>query len=216
MSNIKAIVLRDNKSIKEILVPDSLCTGQLDISVVTGIKSKGHDNIERECDYEWNDNLISMYCWSEGSESKINKHDLPPPVDNELYYGDILVLRHNNGNLLDLSKDNYNQFYEDAFGGFEDIEEEEEVSSDEEPTQSDLDFIASEGELSDEDYTDGAEDESEEAVSDSEEESEEDSADLDLHDESSSNPTSSIETPDTSQHIEEIQETNTDKKSNNE
>ena len=213
MSNIKAILLRDNKSIKEILVPNSLCTGQLDISAVSGIKSKGQDNIERECDYEWNDNLISMYCWSEGSESKINKHDLPPPVDNELYYGDILVLRHDNGNLIDLSKDNYNQFYEDAFGGFEDIEEEEEVSSDEEPTQSDIDFIASEGEVSDEDYSEGEEDE---AVSESEEESEEDSADLDLHDESSSNPTSTSETPDTSEHIEEIQETNTDKKSNNE
>ena len=213
MSNIKAILLRDNKSIKEILVPNSLCTGQLDISAVSGIKSKGHDNIERECDYEWNDNLISMYCWSEGSESKINKHDLPPPVDNELYYGDILVLRHDNGNLIDLSKDNYNQFYEDAFGGFEDIEEEEEVSSDEEPTQSDIDFIASEGEVSDEDYSEGEEDE---AVSESEEESEEDSADLDLHDESSSNPTSTSETPDTSEHIEEIQETNTDKKINNE
>lgn len=213
MSNIKAILLRNNKSIKEILVPNSLCTGQLDISAVSGIKSKGHDNIERECDYEWNNNLISMYCWSEGSESKINKHDLPPPVDNELYYGDILVLRHDNGNLIDLSKDNYNQFYEDAFGGFEDIEEEEEVSSDEEPTQSDIDFIASEGEVSDEDYSEGEE---EEAVSESEEESEEDSADLELHDESSSNPTSTSETPDTSQHIEEIQETNTDKKSNNE
>ena len=74
MSNVKAIILRDNKSVKEILVPDSLCTGQLDISVVPGIKSKGHDDIERECDYEWNNDVISMYCWSEGSESKINKH----------------------------------------------------------------------------------------------------------------------------------------------
>lgn len=213
MSNIKAILLRDNKSIKEILVPNSLCTGQLDISVVSGIKSKGHNNIERECDYEWNDNLISMYCWTDGSESKINKHDLPPPIDNELYYGDILVLMHNEGNLLDLSKDSYNKFYEDAFGGFEDIEEEEEVSSEEEPTQSDLDFIASEGEISDEDYTDGEE---EEAVSESDEDSEEDSADLDLHDESSSNPTSASETPDTSEHNEQIQETNKDEKNNNE
>lgn len=199
MSNVKAIILRDNKSVKEILVPDSLCTGQLDISVVQGIKSKGHDHIERECDYEWNNNVISMYCWSEGSESKINKHDLPPPIDNELYYGDILVLRHENGNLLDLSKDNYNKFYEDAFGGFEDIEDDEELSSEEEPTQSDIDFIASEGEVSsEEEYTDGEESE-EEAVSESEEESEEDSAELNLNDESSNDPTSSEQTPNTSE-----------------
>ena len=199
MSNVKAIILRDNKSVKEILVPDSLCTGQLDISVVQGIKSKGQDHIERECDYEWNNNIISMYCWSEGSESKINKHDLPPPIDNELYYGDILVLRHENGNLLDLSKDNYNKFYEDAFGGFEDIEDEEELSSEDEPTQSDIDFIASEGEVSsEEEYTDGEESE-EEAVSESEEESEEDSAELNLNDESSNDPTSSEQTPNTSE-----------------
>lgn len=200
MSNIKAILLRDNKSVREILVPDSICTGQLDISVVNGIKSKGHDDIERECDFEWNNNLISMYCWSEGSESKINKHDLPPPIDNELYYGDILVLRHNNGNLIDLSKDNYNQFYEDAFGGFEDIEEDEEISSDEDPTQSDIDFIASEGEPTDDDYSE--EESEEEALSESEESEEEDSADLDLHDESSSNPISNSDTPESSQHVE--------------
>ena len=199
MSNVKAIILRDNKSVKEILVPDSLCTGQLDISAVQGIKSKGHDDIERECDYEWNNDVISMYCWSEGSESKINKHDLPPPIDNELYYGDILVLRHENGNLLDLSKDSYNKFYEDAFGGFEDIEDDEELSSEEEPTQSDIDFIASEGEVSsEEEYTDEEESE-EEAVSESEEESEEDSAELNLNDESSNDPTSSEQTPNTSE-----------------
>ena len=102
-----------------------------------------------------------------------------------MYYGDILVLRHNNGNLIDLSKDNYNQFYEDAFGGFEDIEEDEEISSDEDPTQSDIDFIASEGEPTDDDYSEEEESE-EEALSESDESEEEDSADLDLHDESSS------------------------------
>ena len=140
-----------------------------------------------------------MYCWSEGSESKINKHDLPPPIDNELYYGDILVLRHENGNLLDLSKDSYNKFYEDAFGGFEDIEDDEELSSEEEPTQSDIDFIASEGEVSSEEEYSDEEESEEEAVSESEEESEEDSAELNLNDESSNDPTSSEQTPNTSE-----------------
>ena len=169
-----------------------ICTGQLDISVVNGIKSKGHDDIERECDFDWNNNLISMYCWSEGSESKINKHDLPPQLIMNCN-GDILVLRHNNGNLIDLSKDNYNQFYEDAFGGFEDIEEDEEISSDEDPTQSDIDFIASEGEPTDDDYSEEEESE-EEALSESDESEEviflADNK-KDLHDESSSNPINS-------------------------
>ena len=42
---------------------------------------------------------------------------------NCIAFGDILVLRHNS-DLIDLSKDNYNQFYEDV--EVEDIEEDEE------------------------------------------------------------------------------------------
>ena len=122
----------------------------------------------------------SIYAWNNGSEAKINQHDMPPPIDNELYYGDILAIRHKDGKLHNFSKDNYNSFYEDAFGGFEDIGSEEEYSSEEEPTQSDIDFIAPEGDVSE-----GSTSESEEeAISESEEsDEEEDSADLDLNDE---------------------------------
>tara|TARA_B110000977_G_scaffold88120_1_gene117126 strand:- start:8448 stop:9098 length:651 start_codon:yes stop_codon:yes gene_type:complete len=176
METIKAIVLKYNKSINELLVPKSICTGQLDISLVNGIKSKGYGNIERECDFEWDDDTVSIYAWTNGSESKINQHDLPPPIDSVLYYGDVLVIRHENGKLKDFSKINYNKFYEDAFGGFDDIISEEE-SSDEEPTQSDIDFIASESEISEESMSS-----EEEALSSSECESEEDSEELNLND----------------------------------
>ena len=176
METIKAIVLKHNKSINELLVPRSICTGQLDISLVNGIKSKGYGNIERECDFEWDDDTVSIYAWTNGSESKINQHDLPPPIDSVLYYGDVLVIRHENGKLKDFSKINYNKFYEDAFGGFDDIISEEE-SSDEEPTQSDIDFIASESEISEESMSS-----EEEALSSSECESEEDSEELNLND----------------------------------
>jgi len=176
METIKAIVLKHNKSINELLVPSSICTGQLDISLVNGIKSKGYGNIERECDFEWDDDTVSIYAWTNGSESKINQHDLPPPIDSVLYYGDVLVIRHESGKLKDFSKINYKKFYEDAFGGFDDIISEEE-SSDEEPTQSDIDFIASESEISEESMSS-----EEEALSSSECESEEDSEELNLND----------------------------------
>tara|TARA_B100000963_G_scaffold360032_1_gene389387 strand:- start:1463 stop:2170 length:708 start_codon:yes stop_codon:yes gene_type:complete len=188
MSSVVGIVLRDNKNIKEISIPKNICTGQLDVSCISGIKNKGYDNIERECDFEWEGDTISIYAWNNGSEAKINQHDMPPPIDNELYYGDILAIRHKDGKLHNFSKDNYNSFYEDAFGGFEDIGSEEEYSSEEEPTQSDIDFIAPEGDVSE-----GSTSESEdEAISESEEsEEEEDSADLDLNDELSNNENTS-------------------------
>lgn len=179
METTKAIVLRHNKSIYEVLVPSVLRTGQLDIKLVKGIKNMGYGNIERECDFEWNDNLVSIYGWTEGSESKINRHDLPPPIDNILYYGDILVIKHENGKLKDFSKLDYNKFYDDAFGGFDDIVSEEE-SSEEEPTQSDIDFIVSDSDLSEDEISS-----EEEAITSSECETEEDSEELNLNDKSS-------------------------------
>jgi hypothetical protein len=180
MATTKAIVLRYNKSIHEVLIPSVLCTGQLDVNLVNGIKNKGHGNIERECDFEWDDHLVSVYGWTDGSESKINKHDLPPPIDNILYYGDVLVVKHENGKLKDFSKTDYNKFYDDAFGGFDDIVSEDE-SSEDEPTQSDIDFIASDSELSEGNISS----EEEEALTSSQSESEEDSEELNLNDKSS-------------------------------
>ena len=180
MATTKAIVLRYNKSIHEVLIPSVLCTGQLDVNLVNGIKNKGHGNIERECDFEWDDHLVSVYGWTDGSESKINKHDLPPPIDNILYYGDVLVVKHENGKLKDFSKTGYNKFYDDAFGGFDDIVSEDE-SSEDEPTQSDIDFIASDSELSEGNISS----EEEEALTSSQSESEEDSEELNLNDKSS-------------------------------
>ena len=163
------IILRYGKTIQSISLADTICTGQLDTSSINNIYNRGTGSISRECDYQWNDMTISVYAWVNGQEKYINQHDLPPPVDNELYYGDIIVIKHDNGVVGDLSVDEYNKFYEDAFGGFDDILSNESVSSDESPTQSDIDFIVSDHESdrcnsSDED----------EAISDSSEESDSD------------------------------------------
>lgn len=57
-----------------------------------------------------------------GRESNINKHELPPPIDNNLYYGHIIVIKTDKEkNLLNLSKKEYQSFYEKQFGGFEDL-----------------------------------------------------------------------------------------------
>jgi hypothetical protein len=160
------IILRYAKTIRPISLEDTICTGQLDTSSINGIYNRGTGSISRECDYQWNGITISMYAWVNGQERYINQHDLPPPVDNELYYGDIIVIKHDNGVMGDLSVDEYNKFYEDSFGGFDDILSDESVSSDESPTQSDIDFI-----VSDHESDEGNSSDEEEAMSDSPEES---------------------------------------------
>lgn len=92
----------------------------------------------------WNYNSFDyiLYGCSNGDAGEENKYDLPPPVDCELYFNDLYFLKYENDKIVDLTIEDYNNFYNDCFGGFEDIEntDEEEDDTLSEHT-SDRDFI---------------------------------------------------------------------------
>ena len=91
--------------------------------------------IDLEEEEEDNQLLLHVYACSNGSHETINKSELPPPLDTTNYYGYIaLVLEDENNTLCNLSMDDWKKFYEQLYGGFEDIEEtdDEEESDDEE------------------------------------------------------------------------------------
>lgn len=81
---------------------------------------------------------ITLYAKNNGRESTINKYDLPPPVDKELYYGNMLCIMHDNmdiGNstqVFDLTVTEWEKSYEKLFGGFEELGEDDSYSSEEE------------------------------------------------------------------------------------
>lgn len=177
ISNVHAAILSIGGTINTIKVPNTLKVDRLDCNKISSIfKSRGRGSIERECDYEWENNTFSIFAWTDGSAGNENKHELPPPIDNNLYFGDILVIKHNDGKLLNLTMDDYNMFYENAFGGFENLGSENSWSSEEELNSDDSihEFI-----VDDEDESDGdkSEDE-EEAISSDEDEDEDDDDDI--------------------------------------
>ena len=98
---------------------------------------KNSDNFGLRFTWYYNNYFISLYSKSLGNAGNENKYDLPPPLDNKLYFGNIIIIAHknknpNNKNILNFTLDDWNKFYNYAFGGFEDIndtsdEEEEEV-----------------------------------------------------------------------------------------
>ena len=66
-----------------------------------------------------------------------NKYDLPPPLDKKLYYGSLLIIKHdtkelNNENVLDFSVKEWLELYERLFGGFEDLNDDDSYSEEEE------------------------------------------------------------------------------------
>lgn len=65
---------------------------------------------------------ISLFGRESGKAGHENKYDLPPPVDNKLFFNTIGLVRHTNDNKpLDLSIGLWNLVYEKLFGGFEDL-----------------------------------------------------------------------------------------------
>ena len=65
---------------------------------------------------------VSLYARDTGKATTENKYDLPPPIDNILYFGCIaLVAKNEDGEYVDLSVDEWEKYYEDLFGGFENL-----------------------------------------------------------------------------------------------
>lgn len=78
---------------------------------------------------------IELYGKIDGKPKMENKYEMPPPVDNDLYFGNLaLVSKDKDNNLIDLSKEEWLVIYDKLYGGFEDLADtakEDEVEIDE-------------------------------------------------------------------------------------
>ena len=83
---------------------------------------------------------VALFARDFGKAGMENKYDLPPPVDQTLYFGIMAVVRldpENSDVALDMDKNLWLQIYEKLFGGFynladtaqEDMEEEDELDN---------------------------------------------------------------------------------------
>ena len=70
---------------------------------------------------------ISIYAKNDGTAGRENKYDFPPPIDNTLFFGTVVIVQYDsNHQLKDLTKDNWKEISETLFGGFEDLDDEDE------------------------------------------------------------------------------------------
>jgi hypothetical protein len=67
---------------------------------------------------------IKLYAKDDGRANSENKYDLPPPIDNDLFFGSMLVIGNNNDDeIIDMSVELWEQIYEKLFGGFENLKD---------------------------------------------------------------------------------------------
>ena len=135
------------------------------------------------CTYKYKGATLTLWGWDEGKAGTENKHELPPPHDEPLFFGDIVVT----SSAGDLTVDEWLVFYDVAFGGFDDLDSESEASDEEEDDDDEEEEEVDDGDAGDEDEGDAgddsdADDDSEAGDDSEEEEEEEEDADDDCYD----------------------------------
>jgi len=131
---------------------------------------------------------VSLYARDTGKANTENKYDLPPPIDSILYFGCItLVAKDAGGEYVDLSVEEWEKFYEDLFGGFENLAD---TAKEDEEEEDELANIPAEmktksGYLKDDfvvedNVVDGTSNDSNKESSDDDEWEDEDSSELEL------------------------------------
>ena len=131
------------------------------------------------------DTVLSVWGWKSGKAGSENKHELPPlpdGADEKLLFGDAVVVTDG-----DYTVEQWEQFYDEAFGGFESLDSEAEEEADEEIDE-EVDEVEEEADDEVEEEADEAEEEEEgDAEEEDEEEEEEELEDDDCYDEGDEN-----------------------------
>tara|TARA_B100001093_G_scaffold520378_1_gene615258 strand:- start:7403 stop:8083 length:681 start_codon:yes stop_codon:yes gene_type:complete len=125
------------------------------------------DNFNKKTTWKMDNNyFVSLFAKDKGRATSENKYDLPPPVDKELYFGSMLLVKHcyndlTNETAEDFDLEEWNKLYEKLFGGFEELGDDDSYSE-EEDIPSHLQtkqgyskedgFVVSDGDEEDEEY----------------------------------------------------------------
>ena len=128
-----------------------------------GLKSAA--DFDKKHTWKVGNHFYSVYAKDTGRANSENKYDLPPPVDEALYFNTITIIKHSqaeptDNTVNDLTKEEWQKTYETLFGGFEDLDNSEEMSEEEDISDSEKTkegyhkdgFVVDDGEDEDEDY----------------------------------------------------------------
>ncbi len=92
-------------------------------------------------EYKYKGKVLHLFGFQKGKAGTENKHELPPPHDSMLLFGDILVLVSTTDDFskpIPFKVEDYETFYTSAFGGFDDVEDEDENEDEDEDEEEEV------------------------------------------------------------------------------
>ena len=107
-------------------------TDLVDLYKKCGFKTAEGFSLAHAWSVEFNDTEYKMEVYGKvtGRANTENKYEFPPPMDNTLFFGSCVVLNIENGIVADLSVKDFEDIMEHLYGGFEDVDsEDDEIES---------------------------------------------------------------------------------------
>jgi len=107
--------------------------------------------------YPYKSLYLFLIGYTTGKAGTENKHELPPPHDSTLAFGDIMLIvtkdENSFENPVNFKIEDYETFYSKAFGGFDDLDEEDDEDiEDEELVEEEDEEVVENEDLEEEDY----------------------------------------------------------------
>lgn len=128
----KIVIVEKNKTLKETKVREFSIENLFKKATL-----KSNKDFMNRHTWKIKDYYISLYAKNSGRANNENTYELPPPIDSQLYFGKMLLIKHtdeqiSNDNVVDLTIEEWEKVYEKLFGGFIDLGEEDSYSEEEE------------------------------------------------------------------------------------
>jgi hypothetical protein len=141
--NMWCLVLQTKGTTRNAVVP----TGRAELldAAAVGTLLRRTTNPEYIGKWKWNNMFVHLFAYKTGKAGTENKHELPPPHDTILLFGEALLCATLNNVLVSFGAAEYKTFYNDINKGFEDLDsEDDEVNESEEEEEEEVEEEADE------------------------------------------------------------------------
>lgn len=138
------VILQAKGDTKNTLIPASVSLNDIPTPELASKLLKRNTNPELIGTYKYDESTLHLFGYKSGRANTENKHDLPPPYDKILLFGDSILIATKNNKIVNFDTKMYSQFYDMAFGGFEDLGDED--TDEEEDEEEEIEEVVEEDE----------------------------------------------------------------------
>jgi hypothetical protein len=97
--------------------------------------------------WDWQKMKLELWGYKEGRAGTENKHELPPPIDSLLIFGDaVMIALMEGGDATNFTTAQYTKFYTQIFQGFESLDDEDDDDEEEEEEEEEEEVVEEEEE----------------------------------------------------------------------